>query len=357
VGFQFDDMGAGWPVEITLPRPGQHTLVLDSHKAENRLPGLGQWNAGRVEWPTGDCYLYAGGDYTGFVSPVTDLESPNPGPPGSLEDLIADLDLEDPAEPLLPVAFLFAATDLPPIDRMYLSPNTRLEFVEVKLEGSCIEVHTSYTLQPEVASAFVNQGVGCSSGRDGGSVLVPDPVWEVTVGATSREEAESFAAGLVPVRRTVVPEISPGEINFDPDRVIDARKQKYEAEEIIRLSWGGGRVAVMKSSLRGCCESYADPIVATPVWFNPGATGRECRDHSLIHQSDGRRGFLLVVVEDASLEARLELTAGSVEVPLHTAAGGRAAGIIDLPGGGPPDIIPLVRFISPDGSEVPCIQN
>lgn len=371
LGFIQGDTGTGALVEATVPAAEAFTAVLDwnEYSALRRSNGddAGHWQAGRhtdILTASGPCdaSVWQGHwVHAGWVEPEFDPVAP-PGPSGptdDLDDLVAQIDPLDVSEPLLPLVFLFAAPDLPEFDRLFIDPESLLQWVDIEQLGSCLTVTSTYGDPDQTLSANVVQRIGCPATEsfETAEVAVADPVWDVRVAGSSWLVVESVAARLESIARGSVEPAQP--TGFDADSVIDARLAELpDSVEVARFDWSDGRIAVVASPTgRPGRDSYADPIVAVPNPFNGGGAGMDCRDFSVVAYDDGERGFLIGIVQSGELAMAFGYRGGLRSVPMEPAAGGRMAGLIDLD----PESLPLdfdsIAVTDADGNPVPCIQD
>jgi hypothetical protein len=243
-------------------------------------------------------------------------------PHDSIEGVSGSIGLLDDSEPLLPLAWLFADPEPPPIDRLYVNPVVPMSFIEAAVDGTCWKVRSLYHSEtwPTDAAVEVEQRVGCAPGLASGdewvTVPVADDVWDVAVRGPA-DLASDFAEQLTVLWSERVAPFDQSAV-FDPERYFDEQIAIQGWSELRRFDWAGGRVltAINGEDLLGM-----QVMTVVPGGFNGGSSGRPCRAFATFETSDDEgRGFVVVAVvgdRTASIDEDGDGPGGAVPIPLE----------------------------------------
>ncbi len=334
LGFPSGDMIDGYSLELTLTEPGDGIIEFDLYAAEQQESsgGIQRWSGHRGAAVSDSCSLDWYVDGERFSIPAVplriDLHTEAVEAESDLERLVADIDPTDSSERLLPLALLFAHPDLPVIDRLFVHDSATLVWISIEETGRCLMITSEYEGGP-----YITQNLGCprqSVSEDEPSARIPDDVWDV-VAHEFGSPVESFVDGVGPVFDATVDPFELGETALDIDSLVDAKLEEDDLNEIARLDWGGGRVAVvLDASGTSCCESFFGSFAVLPEESSYGGSGQACREYWAMIQTYGDLAFLLVVTPTLESEMFVSHAGSTVPIPLEPADGGRGVGLWDM---------------------------
>ena len=203
----------------------------------------------------------------------------------------------------------------------------------------------------------VVQRLHCPANQVPGGVKVigvSDDVWDVEVWGPA-DRLDSFVAhDLERQWFAGVKRFTPAAAIYDPNKTIDAELAETGRTAVALICWAGASSPPSPRRSPGArstpIRSWRPPSRSTAV-----ASGTSCRDWAVLYESDGVRGFVLVVTQHPGYHATLTLPGRSaVALPLSPAAGTREAAVADV--GDAQLVSSPVVVTAPDGQPAPCIQ-
>lgn len=337
-----------------LDGPGDFSIPLDVY-SQGPAPSWPSAGAGRRTFRDLDTFCFVQNqDIVGSELSIDPIVFA-PGELGSLEELASTIDPGDSDANLLPIPTLVRQLDRVALDRLYLSPNSRLDHITVVEEDDCIFVRSTYEINADL-TVFVNQGLRCEGVYPprSSAIAVPDEVWKVYV-IGPEEEATAVVADLQPFPLTGIEPFAPVETAFDPNAVLDARLSPYGDErEIARLPWRGGLVAAY---LDRRSEVLTNIAVEERV-KQLGKQDRICDTWRALISGDEDPAFLLIVTNDPSYQVSISVSGEEdLDVEMSPGAEGRYVALLDTADlADAAEVLAAISVRDAFGWPVPCYQ-
>lgn len=292
------------------------------------------------------------------TAPTVDpLPQATDAPAGTVDALLQHIDFARRDDPLLPLAYLFAQTDVPTIDRLFLASNHPLLSITAQQQGPYIEIFSSYA--PDIS---VRQSIRCDAGAYAGpSVTVPDEVWDVEVSAPAGQPDASFTSDLHSIPFAHVRAFTQLDARFDTAALLDARTQESGHHEVARLSWRGGLVAPVEGQSNWGPEYTSSIVVVQDLKpeNNSLGAGTPCRDYStsISFGLTTHQGYAYAVSKRPSDRFAVSTPGRSpIEIPMAPAADRLRAGLVDLTDL-PITLETTIIVTDVSGQAVPCLQQ
>lgn len=357
------DEGFRWGGFVTLSGPGDFSVPHNTYEVARLLDEQREKttyvSANRSDLRAEQSRIcYPGGsDLHAQVAVVVDLiEETQSGAPGTVEELVNQIDVLDDSSPYMPLAAFAPQAEQFGIDRLFVAPGGSLVSITAELGGGCVSVRSNYVIDGEPQGQLL-QTLGCpveTSSELDGAIAIADEVWTVTVTGPAGT-VEAFAAGVQARPFTGVRLLEAVDDLFDATAALAAKIRESEFIEIIRVPWDDGLIAIGFHNYEFSVERYADPIVAVPVRFGGGGGGVGCQDFATLDLGDSTRGFVFVVVEDASHDVVLLDDGERRVLEAIPAVGDRAVVFFDK--AEQPGIrMESLSVIDANGASVPCVQ-
>ena len=355
------DQGFGWAGFVELDAPGAFSVPHDSYaldqllreNSEHEIEASAHRNTLERE-QLQRCFFDDSGAEVPIVVDPLQIAAPEPG---TVNELVADLDLSDPESALLPLASFVSQISPFEVDRLFFAAEAQLESINASLRSDCLRVRSNYLFEGAIP-VELHQTLRCpvEAERDyGGSTTIADDVWAVTIHSPNANAPERFAETVEVRPFAGVPELEAGSGLFNPTAALDATIRESEFTEILRLPWEDGLVAIGFYGDRFSIENYADPIVAVSQRFPGGGSGMGCREYAVVEQGDEARGFSFVVIEAETHHLVRDVGGEREVIDTLAAAGDRKVFFFDRA------LHPELRVrdftvVDAEGIPVPCVQ-